>query len=176
MDTSDSLVNAFVVFLENYYADWKKGHGSMSRERVDRGLDLFVRRCGMDVEFLEELCIGRSGLEVIFKEPGDVTPPPNPIMIDTQNTIFNYCRQRHQYEEGGMNEMVSGNCDESVRKLPAVMNITEFCEYTKIPKNSLYQKEYRDNNDINSLMVGGGVKGAKYQFIREKVYERYGKL
>lgn len=173
---NDNLIYAFVRFLEEYYADWKRGNGAMSKERVDKGLSSFVNKCGEDIEFLEELYLGYPGIEMILSP--DVELPLNPIMINSKDFIVSLIRRRGKNEEESSitNEFVIKNDNKRAESVSAVMDVIEFCEYTKIPKNSLYQKQYRDNNDINSLMVGGGVKGAKYQFIREKVYERYGKL
>lgn len=171
---NDNLIYAFVAFLEKYYEDWKRGNGVMSKEDVNKGLSLFVRKCGIDFEFLEELYLGFPGIEMILG--AEVELPLNPIRINTEDFIVSLMRQRKNEEGNLITNMVIENDNKEGKGVSAVMDVVEFCKYTKIPKNSLYQKQYRDNNDINSLMVGGGVKGVKYQFIREKVYERYGKL
>lgn len=169
MDTN--LLQLFVAFLDEYYEIWKQGY-TIDQDFINRAFKSLGDK-GKDVVFLIELSTGYKINE--FPSLGnEVLPPPTPFRVDTDTLQAEIVRARLDRcsSQNVKDEDVMCKRQREPKKNSPVMDINEFCDFTSIPKNSIYQPSYREKNNINALMLQGG-KGSKYTFIRSKVYERY---
>ncbi|WP_455949514.1 hypothetical protein [Odoribacter laneus] len=171
---SKETLEALLMFLRTYYIDWKAGHRLTSQE-TNRVLRQFIKEGGNDTAFLYEL---QTGYECDDCSDEEVSPPRCPIIIDTETVMGEAFIMKDIVKNSIHSEIIPIKeqliLPEKKESTSPVMNIKEFCEFTGYPKNSIYQPEFRNNNNINELMIKAG-KGTKYMFNRSKVYERYKK-
>lgn len=165
-----NLLQLFVAFLGEYHKVWKMGY-TIDQDFINRAFKSLGDEGG-DVVFLVELSTGYK-INEFPPLDNEILPPPSPLRIDTDSLQAEIVRARlDRCSQDIKGKEVVCERQSVQKKNSPVMNINEFCDFTGIPKNSIYQPSYRKRNNIDALMLQSG-KGSKYMFVRSKVYERY---